>query len=64
MQETPVQSPIWEDPPGCGATKPVWHSYWVCAVEPGSHNYWARLPQLLKPVCPGAHALQQEKPPQ
>ena len=24
----------------CGATKPVCHNYWACAVEPASHNYW------------------------
>ena len=28
------------------------------------HNYWAPVPQLLKPVCPGACALEQERPPQ
>ena len=33
----------------------------------GSHRPWgseACVPQLQKPVCPKAHALQQEKPPQ
>ena len=28
------------------------------------HNYWAHTLPLLKPACPGAHALQPEKPPQ
>ena len=23
--------------------------YWACALEPTSHNYWASVPQLLKP---------------
>ena len=23
---------------------------WACTLEPASHNYWAREPQLLKPV--------------
>ena len=26
------------------------HSYWACALEPASHNYWAWVPQLLKPM--------------
>ena len=29
-----------------------------------SHNYWARVPQLLQPMLPGARAAQQERPPQ
>ena len=29
-----------------------------------SHNCWEHLPQPLKPVGPGAYALQQKKPPQ
>ena len=32
------------------------------ATEPMSHNYGARVLQLLTPVCHRAHALQQEKP--
>ena len=43
------------------ATKPMSRNYQVCAPEPGSCNYWAHVPQLLKPR---AQALQQEKPPQ
>ena len=43
--------------PTChGATKPVCHNYWACALEPMRHNYWARVPR--------AHTPQQEKPPQ
>ena len=38
MQGTRVQSLVWEDPTCRGATKPV------------SHNYWACMSQLLKPV--------------
>ena len=30
------------------------HNYWAYALEPASHNYWARVPR--------ARALQQEKP--
>jgi len=33
-----------------------------CALEPGSSNYWAHVPQRLKPMCPGARALLLEKP--
>ena len=39
MQDTRVRALVWEDPTCRGATKPV------------RHNYWARVPQLLKPVC-------------
>ena len=38
-----------------GATKPVIHHYWPCALEPRSC-------QLLKPASPRGHATQQEKP--
>ena len=56
MQGTRVQSLVREDPTCCGATKPVRRNYWTCALEPTSHNYWARAPR--------ARAPQQEKPPQ
>ena len=51
MQETRVKSLIREDPICCGATKIVCHNYWSCALEPGSHNYWAHMPLVLKPMC-------------
>ena len=50
MQGTGVQSLVREDPTCCGATKPVRHNYWACALEPLSHKYWAHTPQLLKPA--------------
>ena len=59
MQETWIWSLIKEDPPCCAATKPVHHNCCACALEPGSHNYWALKLQLLKSERP-----QQEKPPQ
>ena len=31
-----------------GATKPVHHNYWACALDPRSYNYWAQVPQWLK----------------
>ena len=46
MQRTWVRSLVQEDPTCCGATKPM------------RHNYWAHVPQLLKPVHPRACALQ------
>ena len=52
MQETRVQSLIWEDPTCHGATKPVHHNCWTSALEP------------IESCCPRAHALQQEKPQQ
>ena len=32
---------IWEDPTCLRATKLMHHTYWACALKPGSHNYWA-----------------------
>ena len=52
MQGTQVRSLLREDPTCRRATKPE------------RHNYWAHVPQLLKPTHPKARALQQEKPPQ
>ena len=51
MQGTWVQALVWEDPTCHGATKPMHHNYWACALEPASHNYWACMPQLLKLTC-------------
>ena len=62
MQESWVWSLIWDDSTCHGATKPVCYNYWACAVDPGNCNYWVHVPQLLKPKCPGAHALQTERP--
>ena len=59
-QETQDGSLIWEDPTCHGAAKPVHHN-WACALEPRSCNYWAPVPQLLKPEHLRAHA-PQEKP--
>ena len=63
MQGTRVQALVHEDPTCRRATESVCHNYWACALEPVSHNYRARVPQLLKP----AHLepmLRNEKPPQ
>ena len=63
MQETQVRSLVQEDPACCRAAEPTRHNSWACALEPGSCNYGAQAPWLLKPARPGACALQQEKPP-
>ena len=39
MQGTQVQALVREDPTCRGATKPMRHNYWACALEPASHNY-------------------------
>ena len=56
MQGFRVPALVQEDPTCRGATKPMRHNYWACALEPANHNYWAHVPR--------AHAPQQEKPPQ
>ena len=38
VQGTRVQAPVHEDPTCHGATKPVHHNYWACALEPVLHN--------------------------
>ena len=58
MQGTWLPSLVWEAPTCHGAAKPVRHNYWAYALEPVSHNYWAHAPQLLKPACLRACALQ------
>ena len=51
MQGTRVRALVGEDATCHGATKPVRHNYWACALEPASHEYWAHMPQLLQPAC-------------
>ena len=62
MQETGVRYLSQEDPTWHRAAKPECHNYRACALEPVSYSYWAHAPQLRKPVCPRARALQYEKP--
>ena len=47
-----------------GATKPVYHNYWACVLEPASHNYWCPRATTTEARAPRARAPQQEKPPQ
>ena len=58
MQETWIQPPTWKDPTCWGATKPLCHNYWACALEPGSRNNWTFVLPPLRSLCPRAHALQ------
>ena len=51
MQGTRIWALVREDPTYHGATKLMRHNYWACALETASHNYGARVPQLLKLVC-------------
>ena len=50
MQGTRVRALVREDPTCHGATNPMHHNCWACALEPASYNYWAHVPQLLKPM--------------
>ena len=45
MQETQVQSLVWEDCTCRGAPKSAHRNYWVCALGPGSHDYRSPLPR-------------------
>ena len=50
VQGTQVRTLVQEDPTCRRATKSVRCNYLACALEPASHNYRARVPQLLKPA--------------
>ena len=52
MQGTQFQALVQEDPTCCGATKPVRHNYWACALE--------RL--CLEPVLHNRRSHRNEKP--
>ena len=63
MQGTQVRALVQEDPTCRGATKPVRHNYWACALEPTSDNYWSPRAATTEARTPRACALRQEKPP-
>ena len=63
MPGTQVRALVREDATCRGATKPVCHNYWACALEPASHNYWAHVPQLLKSACREPMHRKEEQPP-
>ena len=56
MQGTWVQSLVRKDSIFHGASKPVGHNYWTCALEPTGRNYWAPVPSYRGPraesLCP------------
>ena len=41
MQGTQVRALVREDPTCRGATKPVRHNYWACALGPVCHSCWS-----------------------
>ena len=49
MQGTWVQSLVRKDSIFHGASKPVDHNYWTCALEPTGRNYWAPVPSYRSP---------------
>ena len=60
MQETWVQSLVWEDPTCSREAKPMYGNYWACSLELGA--------ETSEPMChsswtstPTAHGLQQER---
>ena len=66
MQGTWVRSLFWEDSTCHRATKPAHLNYWACALEPGRHNRWAHVLQLLspcilEPVLPNQRSPHNEK---
>ena len=48
--------------PGLRRSPMLQTNYRACALEAGSGNYGAHVPQLPKPACSGVCALQREKP--
>ena len=61
MQGTQVQSLVREDPTRHGATKPMRHNYWACALQPVSHNYWSPRATTTEACAPRARTLQQRE---
>ena len=49
---------IQEDSTCLRTAQPVYHNYWNWALKSRSHNYWAYVPQQLKPPHPRANAPQ------
>ena len=70
IRETWVRSLVWDDPACLGATEPMHHSYWGCALEcrdhrtasvqPTSWNCWNL--QALEPVLHNKRSHCNEKP--
>ena len=64
MQGTRVRGLVREDPTCRGATNPVRHNNWACALEPMSHKSLSSRATTTEAHVPRARAPQQEKPPQ
>ena len=64
MQGTQVRALVWEDPMCRGATKPVHHNYWACALEPVLYSQRATTtePVCLEPVLHNKRSHHNEKP--
>ena len=60
MKETWIRSLVQEDPTYHGSTKPLHHSYWACALEPGRRNYWS--PHALDSPCSTEEATTMRSP--
>ena len=60
MQGTRIWFLVWEDSTCYRATKPEYHSYRACTVEPTSHNSWD--PRALEPVLCNKRNHCNEKP--
>ena len=52
---------IREDPTCCKADKPMSHSYWTCALEAGSLNYWS--PPALSSTAREVTTVEDHAPP-
>ena len=64
MQGTRVQALVREDLTSRGATKPVRHNYWACALELASHQLLSPCATTTEARVPRTRAPQQEKSPQ
>ena len=51
---------FWENPTCCGATKPMHHNCWACALAPRSHSYWT--PCSREPTLCNQRSHHSEKP--
>ena len=49
MKEAQAQSLVWKDLTCCRIPKPLSHSFWACALEPGNLSYWS--PHIYSLCC-------------
>ena len=60
MQETGIQSLIWEDLACCGAMEPMRHNCWASALEPESCSHWSLC--AYRPFSPTAKVTATKNP--